>query len=197
MAFTASPALGQVRPEILQRADQTNALAQTRLGLMYDLGWDVPQNDTEAGRWKPILIGAGIGLTVGFGIGWLAYEIQAPEVCMLSHSGGWHCGGRPYLYQFRITGSLVGAGAGAAFGWLRLRGGAAPDQRPRVCGSRRCRLPSAFPGVRRSQEAPCRAEERPSEPIRAGAIAARMDHRTHRNPSSRRGADCLGDRPRI
>ena len=69
LAFTASPALGQFWPEILHWAEQGNASVQTRLGLMYDLGRDVPQDDTEAGRWKPILIGAGIGLTLGYLIG--------------------------------------------------------------------------------------------------------------------------------
>ena len=43
LAFTASPALGQVRQEIQQRAEQANASVQTRIGLMYDLGRDVPR----------------------------------------------------------------------------------------------------------------------------------------------------------
>lgn len=71
LAVTASPALGQFRQELPQWAEQGNASDQTRLGLMYDLDWDVPQDDTEAGRWKPILIGAGIGLTLGLTLGWL------------------------------------------------------------------------------------------------------------------------------
>ena len=55
LAFTASPALGQARHELLQQAEQGNASAQTRLGLMYDLGRDVAQNDAEAVRWKRVL----------------------------------------------------------------------------------------------------------------------------------------------
>ena len=87
--------------------------------------------------------GERLGLTVGFGIGWLADEDRLNVVCLLSHSGSedycddlWD---RPY--QFRITGSLVGAGAGAVLGWLWPLGGVAPDQRPRICGSRHCRFP--------------------------------------------------------
>ena len=52
LAFTASPALGQFRPEIPQWAEQGNALDQNHFGLMYDLDWDVPQDDTEDVRWS-------------------------------------------------------------------------------------------------------------------------------------------------
>ena len=61
LAFTASPALGQFRPEIPQWDEQENVSVQSRLGLMYDLDWNVPQNDAEDGSWKPILIAARIG----------------------------------------------------------------------------------------------------------------------------------------
>ena len=128
LAFTASPALGQFRPELPQRAEQGNASPEVRLGLMYDFGWDVPQNDAEAGSWKRILVGAGIGLTAGFGIGWLIEEVRGPEDCPVFHSGGGDCVGfwdEPY--HISITGSLVGAGVGAALGWLWPFGGVAPD----------------------------------------------------------------------
>ena len=68
--FTASPVSGQVQQEILHRAERANESIQTRVGSMDDLGRDVPQNDPEDGSWKRILIGAGVGLTVGFVIGW-------------------------------------------------------------------------------------------------------------------------------
>ena len=58
--FIASPVSGQVQQKILQRAEQANASIQTRLGHMYDLGRNMPQNDTADGSWKRILIGAGI-----------------------------------------------------------------------------------------------------------------------------------------
>ena len=68
--FAASPVSGQVRQEILHRAERANVSIQTRVGSMYDLGRDVPQNGPEKRSWKRILIGAGVGLTVGFVIGW-------------------------------------------------------------------------------------------------------------------------------
>ena len=86
-------------------AEQGNASDQTRLELMYDFDRDVPENDTEAGRWKPILIGAGIGLTVGFGIGWLTEEIRGPEDCPVFHSGGGDCVGfwaEPYHISISV-----------------------------------------------------------------------------------------------
>ena len=64
-------------------AEQGNASDQTRLGLMYDLDWDVPHDNREGVSWKPVLIGAGIGFAAGFGIGWLAYEMQKPAGCVL------------------------------------------------------------------------------------------------------------------
>ena len=88
-AFTASPALGQFRPELPQWTEQANASIQTRFGLMYDLDWDVPQNDAEGVRWKPILIGAGIGLTLGFAIGEEKDNPHAPVPLWTSVPPGW------------------------------------------------------------------------------------------------------------
>ena len=90
---------------------------------MYDLGWDVPQDDTEAGRWKPILIGAGIGLTLGFVIGAVkdnphAFPFGNPELECRIVPGVPGCAPRRKTSQARITGSLVGIGVGAALGWL-------------------------------------------------------------------------------
>ena len=48
LAVTASPVLGQFRPELPQWAEQGNVSVQPPLGLMYDLDWDVPQDDTGA-----------------------------------------------------------------------------------------------------------------------------------------------------
>ena len=132
VTFTASPALGQFRQELPQWAEQGNALDQNRFGLMYDLDWDVPQGDTEAGSWKPILIGAGIGLTVGFAIGFIATDpTDVPfgsAACLVSSSDfNRPCISREGSFQFGFTVSLVGAGAGAALGWLWPSGEAAPD----------------------------------------------------------------------
>ena len=83
LVFTASPALGQFRSEIPQWAEQGNASDQTRLGLMYDLDWDVRRDDKEDVRWKPILMGAGIGATLGFAFGWWIDEARGDEaVCI-------------------------------------------------------------------------------------------------------------------
>ena len=124
LTVTASPALGQFRPELSQWAEQGNASDQTRLELIYDLDWDVPHNDTEAGGWKPILIGAGIGLTVGFAIGWVNDRGSNLD-CIVSHVDGSCLPGdfwdKPLAIT--ITGSLVGAGVGAALGWLIWRFG--------------------------------------------------------------------------
>ena len=128
MVFTASPALGQFRQEFPQWAEQGNASAQTRLGLMYDLDWDVPQNDAEDVRWKPILMGAGIGLTLGFAIGAQKDNPHAiaifgtPELECRGVPGVPGCAPRHKTTQGRITGSLVGIGVGAAIGWLWSRG---------------------------------------------------------------------------
>ena len=124
LAFTASPALGQFRQEFPQWAEQENASDQTRFGLMYDLNWDVPQNDAAGVRWKPILISAGIGLTLGFAIGWGLDEVTGDDLeCIVSltdFNGTDFNGCEPsdIFYHDRINGSLVGTGIGAAFGWL-------------------------------------------------------------------------------
>ena len=137
LAFTASPALGQFRPELPQWAEHGNVSDQNRLGLMYDLGWDVPQNDAEGVRWKPILIGAGIGLTLGLTLGWMdddpnafPFMVDGMECISFSYSdpnGPCQPRNRDRSYQGRITGSLVGAGVGAALGWLWTLIEAAPD----------------------------------------------------------------------
>ena len=84
VAFTASPVLGQFRQELPQWAEQGNASDQTRLGLMYDLDWVVPQDDAERVRWKPILIGAGTGFALGFAYGWWIDETRTGDdlVCI-------------------------------------------------------------------------------------------------------------------
>ena len=133
LAFTAPPALGQVRPELLQWTEQRNTSAQTRPGLIYELNWDVPQDDAEARRWKPILIGAGIGLTLGLAISapwpWVGDDLvcivdppppppAAPPPAYLD------TGCRPASFWDRPTGisiaarSLIVAGVGAAIGWV-------------------------------------------------------------------------------
>ena len=127
LAVTASPALGQFRPELPQWAEQGNVLDQNHFGLMYDLDWDVPQDDAEGVRWKPILIGAGIGLTIGAATEWLKegglYELGCITLDVESvdclPADFWN---RPYVIT--ITGSLIGA----AVGWLIQRTGeVAPD----------------------------------------------------------------------
>ena len=132
LAFTASPALGQFRQELPQWAEQGNALDQNRFGLMYDLDWDVPQNDTEAGSWKPILIGAGIGLTVGFAIGWLGDTVENTNTsleCTFDPSAVGGCrpteDGSPY--EFRIALGLSGLAAGGVIGLFWALVEAAPD----------------------------------------------------------------------
>ena len=130
LAFTASPALGQFRPELPQWAEQGNASDQTRIGLMYDLDWDVPQNDAEGVRWMPILIGAGIGLTVGFAYGWWIDENRSGDEleCIASHYAG------PCLptkdrspYAFRIAFGLSGLAVGGIIGGVWALIEAAPD----------------------------------------------------------------------
>ena len=125
LAVTASPALGQFRRELPQWAEHGNALDQYRFGLMYDLDWDVPQNDAEGVPWKPILIGAGIGLTLGFAIGAEKDNPHAifgtPELECIAYvvdgvTDG--CIPRHKTARGRSTGSLVGIGGGAAIGWL-------------------------------------------------------------------------------
>ena len=124
---TASPVSAQVQQKILHRAERANESIQTRVGSMYDLGRDVLQNDTEDGSWKRILIGAGVGLTVGFVIGW---EMDFPgnqifywygdEFLCLPPPDDSHgpCLRTDKTVRYRIAGSLAGLGVGAALGWL-------------------------------------------------------------------------------
>ncbi len=131
LAFTASPALGQFRPELPRMGRAGNASDQTRLGLMYDLDWDVPQNDAEGVRWKPILIGAGTGLAVGFAFGWWLDETRTGDdlICIVSHSDP----NGPCLtkdrspYAIRIGLSLHGLALGGLIGWLWALREVAPD----------------------------------------------------------------------
>ena len=95
---------------------------------MYHLDWDAMRDDTGARRWTPILVGAGVGLTLGYLIGWMADDPDSlwpwgaddPTCIMYVVNGksvGNGCSSRKTI-RFRITGSLVGIGAGAALGWL-------------------------------------------------------------------------------
>ena len=128
LTVTASPALGQFRPELPQWAEQGNVSDQTPLGLNYDLDWDVPQDDAEGVRWKPILIGAGIGLGLVLA---LTSSIDPELECIVDDFETGAC--RPTDFWDKptvgmITVSLVGAGVGAAVGWLiRRTGEVAPD----------------------------------------------------------------------
>ena len=47
----ASPAFAQIPADLLARAEQGDAAAQSDLGLMYATGEGVPEDDTEAVRW--------------------------------------------------------------------------------------------------------------------------------------------------
>ena len=128
LTFTASPMLGQFRPELPRWAEQGNALDQNPLGLMYDLDWDVPQNDAAGVRWKPILISAGIGLGLTLA---LTSSIDEGLECIVDDRETGEC--RPTAFWDKptvgqITVSLVGAGVGAAVGWLiRRTGEVTPD----------------------------------------------------------------------
>ena len=135
--FTAFPVSGQVQQEILQRAERANVSIQTRVGSMYDLGRDVPQNDTEDGSWKRILIGAGVGLTIGFVIGWekdfpgsqIFYWFSHDELQCVTSPDDIHgpCLGLDKTVRYRVAGSLAGIGVGAALGWLWPFGDDDPD----------------------------------------------------------------------
>ena len=120
LAFSASPALGQFRSEIPRWTEQGNAWDQTRLGLMYDLDWDVRRDDTEDVRWKPILMGAGIGFTLGFGVGWWMDEARGEEaVCTRPASDpNGLCINQHSSYDFRIAMSLHGLWTGGLVGWI-------------------------------------------------------------------------------
>ena len=133
--FTSSPSLGQTRQEVLQRAEQESISIQPRPGLIYGLDRYVPQDDTEAGRWKPILIGAGIGLTVGLGIPG-PWPRKADNLeCVVACPGT----GPRLPRAFRdnptghaIPGGLAGAGVGAAHGRLWPPAGDLPWTSSRV-----------------------------------------------------------------
>ena len=132
VAFTASPVLGQFRPELPRWAEQENALDQTRLGLMYDLDWDVPQDDAEAVRWKPVLIGAGTGLAVGFVFGWWTYETGrggGDLVCITHPSTPGVCRNAEDTspYESRIAYGLQRLALGGLIGWLWALREVAPD----------------------------------------------------------------------
>ena len=136
LACTASPALGQERQQFLQRDEQENVSDQTRLGRlysMYDLGHVVRENDTEDGSWKPVLIGAGIGLTLGLTFSLLSTPelrciatvpiVEGFEVGECRPTGFWD-----HPTTTAITTSFTWAGIGAAIGWLiRRTGEVAPD----------------------------------------------------------------------
>lgn len=136
LACTASPALGQERRQFLQRAEQENVSNQTCLGRwysMYDLGHVVREHDTEDGSWKPVLIGAGIGLTLGLTFSLLSTpELRciAPvptvddfETGECRPTGFWN-----HPTTTAITTSFTWAGIGEAIGWLiRRTGEVAPD----------------------------------------------------------------------
>ena len=123
LAFSASPALGQFRPEIPQWTEQGNASDQTGLGLMYDLDWDVRQDDTEDVRWKPILMGAGIGFTLGFAFGWWMDETGGgDDLLCITHASDPN---GPCLnqdnsspYDARIVLGLNGLLVGGLVGWI-------------------------------------------------------------------------------
>ena len=81
-------------------------------------------------RWKPILIGAGTGLTAGFAFGWWADEhVGETAECILSASDPYG----PCLnkdeshYGFRIGYGLHGLFIGGVIGWLWAMIEAAPD----------------------------------------------------------------------
>ena len=130
LAVTASPALGQFRQELPQWAEHGNASDQTRLGLMYDLDWVVPQDDAERVRWKPILIGAGTGFAAGFAFGWWVDEHSGDTLeCIASHYAG-PClptKDRSSPYELRISFGLGGLAAGGVIGWFWALMEAAPD----------------------------------------------------------------------
>lgn len=124
--FTAFPVSGQVRQKILQRAERSNISVQNRIGYMYDMGRVVPEIDTKNGSWKRVLMGAGIGLTVGFAVGWTKdfpddglFGWGGSDMhCVTPAHGSGPCLRRDNTARHRITWSLGGIGAGAALGWL-------------------------------------------------------------------------------
>ena len=131
LAFTASPALGQVRTELPQWAKEGNASDHPPLGLTYDLAWDEPQDDTKGARWNPILIGAATGLALGFAFG-LHKDMHAshdlPCVQSISDPHG-PCLNKDHRgpYEARIVFGLTGILAGGVAGWLWTLREAAAD----------------------------------------------------------------------
>ena len=123
LAFTASPALGQVQQEPPQWAKQWNASDRPRLGLTYDLAWDEPQDDTKEVRWKPILVGAGTGLALGYAFGWWIDETATGTEgpCIVSTSdprGPCLNNNDPHPYQARMVLGLNGLLVGGIVGWI-------------------------------------------------------------------------------
>ena len=132
--FIAFPVSGQLHQEILRRAEQANVSSRSRIEQMDDLGWGVTQNDTEDGIQKRILIGAGIGLIVGFEIGWrrddpdgtlfswMGQRRDLSQGCISDFETG-GCRKEEHTARYRIIWSLTGIGAGGALGWLWPFGG--------------------------------------------------------------------------
>ena len=123
LALTASPTLGQVRRELPQWAEQGDASDQPRLTLDYDLDRDAPRHDTKDVRWKPILIGAGTGFTLGFGFGWWIDETSTGSSgpCIVSTSdprGPCLNDNSPSPYEFRIVLGVNGLLVGGIVGWI-------------------------------------------------------------------------------
>ena len=121
LAITAPPALGQVRPELPEWAREWNAPDRPRPGLTYDLAWDEPRDDRKEVRWKPILMGAGTGLALGYAFGWWIDETATggSMLCIVPASGGpcindddWN------PYEFRVGLGLHGLLIGGVVGWI-------------------------------------------------------------------------------
>ena len=131
--FIAFPVSGQFHQDILRRAEQANVSIRARIEHMDALGRGVTQNDTGDGIRKRILIGAGIGLIVGFEIGWrkddpdgtlFGWIVQRRDglECISDFvTGG--CLKEDHTARYRIIWSLTGIGAGGALGWLWPFGG--------------------------------------------------------------------------
>ena len=121
LAITAPPALGQVRPELPEGAELGKASDQPRPGLTYDLAWDEPRDDRKEVRWKPILVGAGTGLALGYAYGWWIDETATGTEgpCIQSASGG-PClnNNDPHPYEFRMVFGLNGLLVGGIVGWI-------------------------------------------------------------------------------
>lgn len=131
----ALPVSGQIPQEILRGAERANVSIQARIGQMDDLGRGVTQNDTEDVSWKRILIGAGVGLVVGFEIGWrrdnpdgtlFSWIAQRRnELECITHADDLFSGclKEDHTARYRVLWSLTGIGAGAALGWFWPFGG--------------------------------------------------------------------------